>query len=292
MKAAFRKISILALFVLASMPLKAQEVVAVQKSDEEKMIFWILAFLIGITVTIIVLLIITIFQLLNLLQKETNRVAGEQLSLWERFLGFKPKSQEHKLLLDEDFDGIKELDNPIPAWFNWFFGVTIAFAVLYLPIYHVWKVWDLQDAEYEKEVKIAEIKKEEYLKKVANSVDEKNVKLITDATQIQKGAEVYKSNCAACHGQKGEGLVGPNLTDEYWLYGGKINDIFKTIKYGTQKGMPGWQKQLNPLQIQLVSSYIYSLKGTNPPNAKEPQGSKESSEDVGNNENKAVSQAN
>jgi cytochrome c oxidase cbb3-type subunit 3 len=292
MKSVFRKISLLALFALASMPLKAQEVVAIQKSSEEEMIFWILAFLIGLTATIIVLLIITIFQLLNLLQKETNRVTGEHLSLWERFLGFKPKSQEHKLLLDEDFDGIKELDNPIPAWFNWFFGVTIAFAVLYLPIYHVWKVWDLQDAEYEKEVKIAEIKKEEYLKKVANSIDEKNVKLITDASQIQKGAEVYKSNCATCHGQKGEGLVGPNLTDEYWLYGGKINDIFKTIKYGTQKGMPGWQKQLNPLQIQLVSSYIHSLKGTNPPNAKEPQGTKENNERSTNNEGKAVSQAN
>lgn len=290
MKAILRTIGLMLLEVFGQLPLRAQDAVpVVQKSTEEELIFWVLTFLIGLASAIIILLVITISQLLTLLQREVNGITGEQLSLWERIIGFKPKSQEAKLLMEEEFDGIRELDNPIPTWFNWFFGITIAFGIFYLLIYHVWHALDLQEAEYEKEMQIAEAKKEAYLKKVANSIDEKNVKLITDAAQLQKGAEIYKVNCAACHGQKGEGLVGPNLTDEYWLYGGKINDIFKTIKYGTQKGMPAWQKQLNPLQIQQVSSYIHSLKGTNPPNAKEPQGQKET-DDSGN--SKAVSQVN
>jgi cytochrome c oxidase cbb3-type subunit 3 len=267
----------LAIFALiaTSQSLWAQNVVATPRTAQDEMVFWVLAGLIGLTATIVILLSIVAVQLISILQKEANLATGEHISFWERAIGFKPKSMEKKLLLDEDFDGIKELDNPIPAWFNWFFGVTIAFALLYLPIYHIWKIADLQEAEYEKEVKIAEIKKEEYLKKVANSIDEKNVALVSDAKQLQTGQDLYKANCASCHGQKGEGLVGPNLTDEYWLYGGKINDVFKTIKYGTNKGMPGWQKQLNPLQIQQIASYIHTLKGSNPPNAKEAQGVKE-----------------
>lgn len=268
---------LLAIFALiaTSQSLWAQNVVSTPRTAEEEMIFWVLAGLIGLTATIVILLSIVAVQLISILQKEANLATGEHISFWERAIGFKPKSMEKKLLLDEDFDGIKELDNPIPAWFNWFFGVTIVFAILYLPIYHVWKIADSQEQEYEKEMKIAEIKKEEYLKKVANSIDEKNVALVTDAKQLQSGQDLYKANCASCHGQKGEGLVGPNLTDEYWLYGSKVNDVFKTIKYGTNKGMPGWQKQLNPLQIQQIASYIHTLKGSNPPNAKEPQGTKE-----------------
>lgn len=271
MKKIFAMLALLA----TSQSLWAQNVVATPRTADEEVVFWVLTGLIGLTAAIVILLAIVAIQLISLLQREANLATGEQISFWERAIGFKPKSMEKKLLLDEDFDGIKELNNPIPAWFNWFFGVTIAFAVLYLPIYHVWKVADLQEEEYEKEIQIAEIKKEEYLKKVANSIDEKNVVLVTDGKQLQMGQDLYKSNCASCHGQKGEGLVGPNLTDEYWLYGGKVNDVFKTIKYGTNKGMPSWQKQLNPLQIQQITSYIHTLKGSNPPNAKEPQGTKE-----------------
>lgn len=270
-----KKILLAIALIAVGHSLSAQNVVASSKTAQEEAIFWVLLGLIGLAGTIVILLSIVTIQLISILQKEANLATGEQISFWERALGFSPKSIEKKLLLDEDFDGIKELNNPIPAWFNWFFGITIVFSLLYLPIYHIWRIADLQEQEYEKEVQIAEVKKEEYLKKVANSIDEKNVKLVTEAKQLQTGQDLYKSNCASCHGQKGEGLVGPNLTDEYWLYGGKVNDVFKTIKYGTNKGMPAWQKQLNPLQIQQITSYIHSLKGTNPPNAKEPQGVKE-----------------
>lgn len=282
-----RKIFATLALIATSQSLSAQYVVTASKTTEDEIVFWVLVGLIGLAASIVILLSIVVVQLIKIVQQEANLSSGEQMSLWERLIGFKPKSMEKKLLLDEEFDGIKELNNPIPAWFNWFFGVTIAFALLYLLIYHVWKIADLQEQEYEKEMQIAEIQKEEYLKKVANSIDEKNVTLVTDAKQLQTGQDLYKANCASCHGQKGEGLVGPNLTDRYWLYGGKISDVFKTIKYGTNKGMPSWQKQLNPLQIQQITSYIHSLKGSNPPNAKEPQGVEETDDTPKN--DKAVS---
>ena len=88
-----------------------------------------------------------------------------------------------------------------------------------------------------------------------------------------QGELIFKSFCAACHGQKGEGTVGPNFTDEYWIHGGGIQNVFKTIKYGVpDKGMIAWAAQLKPADMQKVASYILTLKGTNPPNPKAPQG--------------------
>jgi cytochrome c oxidase cbb3-type subunit III len=282
-----KKLASLMLLIGMSTSLSAQN--TTPKTGEEEMIQWILLGLLGLSVAIVILLIVVAVQLISILQKETSKSLGEKYTIWERLVGFQPKSHEQKLLLDEDFDGIKELDNAIPAWFNWFFGLTVVFALLYFPAYHIWNIADVQETEYDKEVKVAEIKKEEYLKKIANSIDEKNVKIVKDAKELQKGQELYKANCMVCHGEKGEGKIGPNLTDEYWLYGSSANEVFKTIKYGTNKGMQAWQKQLNPLQIQQVVSFIHTMKGTNPPGAKEPQGKKESGENVPKNEEKAVS---
>ena len=109
----------------------------------------------------------------------------------------------------------------------------------------------------------------------AESITEDNVVYLIDATAIEKGAAIFKGNCATCHGQLGEGGAGPNLTDEYWIHGGGIKNVFKTIKYGVPaKGMIAWQSQFSPSQMQKVSSYVLSLQGSNPPNAKSPQGPK------------------
>lgn len=105
------------------------------------------------------------------------------------------------------------------------------------------------------------------------NVDENSVVVLTDAGAIAAGKGIYDGNCASCHGVAGEGLVGPNLTDAYWLHGGGIKNVFKTIKYGVPaKGMIAWQNQLNPEAIQKVSSYIVTMQGSNPANAKAPQG--------------------
>ena len=109
----------------------------------------------------------------------------------------------------------------------------------------------------------------------ANAVNENTVAALTDQKSLAFGQEIFISKCAACHGQKGEGTVGPNMTDEYWLHGGSIKNIFRTVYNGVpDKGMISWSNQLRPSEIQAVSSYILTLKGTNPPNPKAPQGDK------------------
>ncbi len=114
-----------------------------------------------------------------------------------------------------------------------------------------------------------------YLSKAANQVDENTVKLVNDPAVIASGKLIFTRNCVLCHGDHAQGIVGPNLTDDYWLHGGKINDLFKTIKYGVlAKGMPTWEKQLSPKQISDVANYVKSLHGTNPPNAKSAAGCK------------------
>jgi cytochrome c oxidase cbb3-type subunit 3 len=110
----------------------------------------------------------------------------------------------------------------------------------------------------------------------ANLVDENTVKLVTTPAVLDSGKAIFQTSCAACHGDKGQGIVGPNLTDDYWVHGGKINEVFKTVKYGVlDKGMPAWDKQLSAQKISDVANYIESLHGTNPPGAKAPQGAKE-----------------
>ena len=112
-----------------------------------------------------------------------------------------------------------------------------------------------------------------FRKNSASAIDENNVKLLTDAESLAKGKELFHDNCAPCHNQQGQGLVGPNLTDDYWLHGGSIKDIFKTIKYGWQdKGMKSWKDDFSPKQIQELASFVKSLKGTHPATPKAPQG--------------------
>lgn len=271
-----RKVLTLFFSFCALVPAMAQDA-ADKSGTSEQLNRYILVVLFGIVIFLLALVVFILFQLTLLIEKKAAVAtpAEERTSLWQSILGLKPIAKEKDLILDEDFDGIKELDNPVPAWFNALFYGTIVAGIAYFLVFHVWNAADLQDAEYTKEVQVAEIQREAYLKKFANSIDENSVKASSKETDLAKGKDVFTANCASCHGQKGEGLVGPNLTDEYWLHGGTISEVFKTIKYGVPaKGMIAWEKQLNPLQMQQVASYILSLKGTNPPNAKEPQGEK------------------
>jgi len=171
-----------------------------------------------------------------------------------------------------NYDGIQEYDNSPPAWFNWIFFVTIVFAFTYLMYYHVLKMGDLQVAEYEKAVKEAAPILAKAQERAIYLADQPR---LTDETSLALGKSIFKTNCVTCHGPNGEGLAGPNLTDDYWLHGGHYNEIFKTVFNGVeQKGMPVWKKTLKPDDIRAVASYVYTLHGTNPPNPKAPQGEK------------------
>ena len=180
--------------------------------------------------------------------------------------------KEGEILLDHDYDGIRELDNNLPPWWKYGFYLTIAVSVIYLVNFHVIGSGDLQTTEYQKEMAAAKIQIEEFMKNSANNVDESTVKMLEGA-DLEAGKEVFTANCVACHGKLGEGGVGPNLTDAYWLHSGGIADVFKSIKYGwADKGMKAWKEDLSPMQIAQVASYIKTLAGTNPPNAKAAQG--------------------
>jgi len=179
--------------------------------------------------------------------------------------------KEKDILLDHNYDGIQELNNNLPPWWKYSFYLSIIFAVCYLSYYHVLGGPSSKD-EYDASMKKAQQEQEEYNRLNAGKVDENAVKM-ADAAGIEEGKSIFTTNCAPCHGHLGEGVVGPNLTDDYWLHGGGLNDVYKTIKNGyPAKGMKSWSSDLSPVQIKNVASYIKTLHGTNPPNAKAPQG--------------------
>jgi cytochrome c oxidase cbb3-type subunit III len=228
-----------------------------------------------ILLTGIVILIVTL-QLHLTLKKMADKVViapEEKLSWWKNFTGLKPLEKEKDLLMEHKYDDIAELDNPTPPWFMYLFYLSIIFALVYAFYFHVFQGGNIQETEYKNEMAIADKAREEYMKKFANSVNEDNVTIVTAAKDLTEGSQIYSTNCVACHGDKGQGGVGPNLTDKFWIHGGGVKDLFKTITHGIpEKGMIAWNKSLNPLQIQKVASYILTLQGTNPAGAKEPQG--------------------
>jgi cytochrome c oxidase cbb3-type subunit 3 len=184
-----------------------------------------------------------------------------------------PIEREGDITFHHAYDGIRELDNRLPPWWVNMFILTIVWAVGYMYFYH-WGGNGLSSTEaYKKDVETAKKEMAVALAGKADAVDESNATVLTDATAVSQGQQIYKSLCAACHGQQGEGLVGPNFTDDYWIHGGGIQNIFKVVKYGVpEKGMIAWQAQLKPSDIQKVASYILTLRGTNPANPKAPQG--------------------
>jgi cytochrome c oxidase cbb3-type subunit 3 len=183
-----------------------------------------------------------------------------------------PIEKEDEILFDHEYDGIKELDSRVPPWYTGLFYATILFSIIYLLNFHVLNTGKLMYEEYEEEMKIASLKQNELMNSGA-LITEESVTQLTDDISILAGKQIYDANCVACHTADGGGLVGPNLTDEYWIHGGGIKNIFKIVKYGVpSKGMISWQTQLNPLQMQQVASYVMTFKGTTPLAPKAPEG--------------------
>lgn len=183
-----------------------------------------------------------------------------------------PKSAGEAIPLEESHDGIKELDNRIPPWFNYLFGGTVIFAAIYLLNYHVWQSSPLPLAEYADEMAAADLSWRVRMASEGTINEDQLVALVDDAS-LKAGQERFLKNCVTCHGMQGEGIVGPNLTDQYWIHGGGIRNVYTTIKNGVpEKGMISWKLVFTPKEIQQLASYVLSLQGTNPPNAKKPEG--------------------
>lgn len=220
-------------------------------------------------------------------EKEKRRLEQEALqvikdkkpSIWTKLMQLKPMEEEKNLVMEHKFDGIAELNNPTPAWFMILFYGTIIFAIGYLLTYDVLGFGKSQEEEYIAEIEQAAESKVAFLANpanVKNAVNENNMEQSKDEAVVKNGASLFANRCTPCHGEHGEGIVGPNLTDEYWLHGGKAKDVFKTIKYGVpEKGMIAWEKSLSAQQIADLTNYVLSIQGTKPAGAKAPQGNKE-----------------
>ncbi|MFM2207850.1 MAG: hypothetical protein RL213_1825 [Bacteroidota bacterium] len=243
-----------------------------------------------VTAGIIIAVFFTLSRAVNvltgLLEDKRNETVGqaakvaeyrERPNAWISFIRSMTRSvpveQEKDVMLDHDYDGIRELDNQLPPWWKYGFYLTIVFGVFYLFGYHLAGTGKLQVQEYDEQMAEAAARKEEMMKHNAEFVTAENVTVLSDAVLVAEGKGIFEKNCAACHKSDGGGNVGPNLTDDFWIHGGGIGNIFRTVTEGVPaKGMISWKSQLSPKQIQEVSSYVLTLHGTNPSGAKEPQG--------------------
>jgi cytochrome c oxidase cbb3-type subunit III len=206
-------------------------------------------------------------------QVEEAPAAKEESAIMAALTDAVPVEREHEIMMDHEYDGIRELDNNLPPWWVWMFYATIIFAVVYLAWYHVLPYSMNQHEQYAAEMIQAEEDKAAWVAKRGEMVDESNVEFLADAADLKAGRSIFMQHCQACHAADGGGGVGPNLTDEYWIHGGGIKDVFGVVKYGVPtKGMIAWQAQLRPKEIAQVSSYILTLTGTTPAAPKEPQG--------------------
>lgn len=190
-----------------------------------------------------------------------------------KLLGAKPIEQEQEIVLDHNYDGIRELDNDLPPWWKYMFYISIVFAIFYMLKYHVFDGTS-QVEEYEMEVAQAKADIEEYKKNNKDLIDAESVELLSDAKDLEAGRAIYMDNCIACHKDNGGGGIGPNLTDDYWILGGGIKNVYHTISEGGRpgKGMVAWKTELKPFEMAQVASYVISLHGTDPADAKAPEG--------------------
>lgn len=191
---------------------------------------------------------------------------------WANINAAVPIEREAEVATSHEYDGIKELDNRLPPWWLYGFYATIVFGIIYMFNFYFLSM-PTQDEEFHAEMTKAKEDVELYLASLDNLIDERNVVFAEAEADILAGKQIFEEKCAVCHANDGGGGVGPNLTDRYWLHGGDMPSIFATIKYGVpSKGMISWEAQLSPKKMQQVSSYIYTLEGTVPASAKEPQG--------------------
>ena len=269
---------------LPFLPLQVQPAASVW-DDPTILLYTVTGF---IFIVLLLVLIVTVY-LLQVIRQMTEMNARElakrkgieyheEPSWWSQVMQWSnrsvPLEKEETVMLDHNYDGIRELDNYLPPWWKWLFYATIVWGAGYLFVYHVAGSWPLQDDEYQAEVRAAD-EQLRALKKAepGEVIDENTVVAVTDAVALADGKSTYTSICASCHRLDGGGDIGPNLTDAYWKHGGDIKSIFKVVKNGVSgTNMVAWGSSMSPEKIRNVSSYVLTLVGTSPANAKKPEG--------------------
>lgn len=247
----------------------------------------VLAF-ISVTIILTVIVCILLIRIVSMLSQQMEKLRVEakgkmyvpEPAWWERLAqklnASVPVAQEKKIELDHNYDGIRELDNHLPPWWKWLFYASIVWSVIYLGVYHLSYSLPLQEQEYENDLaKAAEAQQRFQASQPVASIDESALVYEAEPKILEAGKAVFTRNaCGSCHGNTGGGnSIGPNLTDEYWLHGGGIKNVFNTIKTGVvEKGMPAWGKAMSPTDVRNVAFYVMSLEGTKPVNPKAPQG--------------------
>jgi len=177
-------------------------------------------------------------------------------------------------LLEHSYDGIQEYDNPLPSWWVYLFILTIVWSFFYVVYYHVLGIGPNQHQEYLNEFKVSTEELVAMAEKQRQMWDEIEFVVLTEPDAISNGEEIYKVNCASCHGNAGEGGIGPNLADNYHLHGAGIENVMRVIINGVpEKGMIAWRAILKPDEVKQVASYVLlNIEGTSPQNPKAPQG--------------------
>ena len=242
----------------------------------------------SVCIVALIVLIVTFNAIRTLLnaQKPAEEVQAkvEEPSIfqkwWDSVNDLKPMQREVDILTDHEYDGIRELDNNLPPWWKWMFYLSIVFGVVYLVHFHVLNTGMSSGEEYAYEMDEAAREVAEYKALLAST--QGDVEVPTEGPEaIAAGKSTYIKFCAACHGNGGQGGVGPNFADQYWIHGGSLEDIVATIEDGVPaKGMISWKSQLSPAEIKQVAAFIITLEGTNPPNPKDPQGELYEREDL------------
>lgn len=282
-----KSLSLFAILGLTSLPVWGQTenstwITNLQTMNSGQLTLLVMLAIVLAVIFMLLILMVYLMAFLSSVLSKDSLVLTQEPSWWEsfkeRFVTGKVdevggKEEQAKVMSDHSYDGITELDNFMPPWLQGVFVGTVIFAAAYFVHYSVLGNGPTGLEEYEEEL-LVEAKASEFRQaNMLAGIDETTVIYDESASSIGSGKTIFETNCVACHASDGGGGVGPNLTDDYWINGGSISDVFSIVKYGVvEKGMIPWQDQLSPEQIQQVSSFILSINGTSPAVPKEAQG--------------------
>ncbi len=254
--------------------------------DDPTLMFYVVVGFMFVVALLVLVVTLYLLQVVNILAAQAAKEKAEKLGLifapeplfmnrlWDKLNDLRPMEKEAELVLDHNYDGIKELDNHLPPWWRFLFYASMVFAVIYMLVFHVFDTLPLSIGEYENEVAYAndELRK----MKAANPgpvIDEASVEVTEDTKFLADGKATFLNTCSSCHRRDGGGDIGPNLTDEYWKHGGSVKNIFKIVKEGvTGTNMVAWGGAMSPGAIRNVASYVLTLQGSKPVNPKKPEG--------------------